>query len=376
MTTIREVQQELASSLGFGDRIIWDFYKSDQYEVLKTKIRELLPDQPKNQQAIEKIRKDLFTSVWKQTEDDSTDCCMVYVDEVGRVYQNFEPYINENVLPPGLMVLPNRGVYNFENGKVVLENYTTPNGTRGAIFLEKAQKGASYVGLGAAGISVAAMALPIAAPVVAGMACISFATGTMSGLLSAKNLVDRSNHEQSIQITDRDARGSWLGVACGVVGPTSLGATKYMTSMATAGKATTGIEFFANSMNITSIVLSGSGLGAGILDLILKYGEGDDISTLDVLQLAGSLVLFTHSLHNFQLASSITDNARNSHIKKYSDTLSNRQRKMFTKLSKETTRIHGRTQGKIDIIRNINDIPDRQYLNDLFKINKQLNQNK
>uniref|UniRef100_A0A1A9ZJL1 DUF4781 domain-containing protein n=1 Tax=Glossina pallidipes TaxID=7398 RepID=A0A1A9ZJL1_GLOPL len=387
MKTIREVQQELASSLGFGDRIIWDFYSVKHGSFLKEKIRELLPDQPKNQQAIEKMREDLFTSVWNQrkydngtlyscifyvavtndkepeqatefsihpvfrirkcvAEGDSTGCCMIYVDEIGRVYQNWESYINENVLPPGLMVVPNRGVYNFENGQVVLAIHTTPNGKPQAILLEQAQKGASVVGFGTACISLAAMALPIAAPVVAGAACVSLATGTMSGLLSATNLVDRRNHEQSIQITDRDARGSWLGVACGVAGPTSLGATKYMTRMATAGKATT------------------------------KYKDGDDISTLDVAQLAASLALFTHSVYNFQMASSIADNARNGHIEKYRESLSNRQRKMFNKLSKETTRIHGGTQGKIDIIRNINDIPDRQYLNDLFKINKQLNQNK
>uniref|UniRef100_A0ABK9MKE9 DUF4781 domain-containing protein n=1 Tax=Glossina morsitans morsitans TaxID=37546 RepID=A0ABK9MKE9_GLOMM len=363
------------------------------------------------------MREDLFTSVWKQrkydngtlyscifyvavtndkepeqatefsihpvfrtrkcvAEGDSTGCCMIYVDEIGRVYQNWESYINENVLPPGLMVAPNRGVYNFENGQVVLARYTTPNGKPQAIILEQAQKSASVVGFGAACISLAAMALPIAAPVVAGAACVSLATGTMSGLLSATNLVDRRNHEQSIQITDRDARGSWLGVACGVVGPTSLGATKYMTRTATAGKATTGLEFFVNSMNVTSTVLSGSGVGVGILDLILKYKDCDDISTLDVAQLAASLALFTHSVYNFQMASSIADNARNGHIEKYRESLSNRQRKMFNKLSKETTRIHGGTQGKIDIIRNINDIPDRQYLNDLFKINKQLNENK
>lgn len=47
---------------------------------------------------------------------------------------------------------------------------------------------------------------------------------------------------------------------------------------------------------------------------------------------------------------------------------------MFDKMSKETIRIRGSTQGKMDIIRGVNEIPDRQYLNDLFKINKQLNQ--
>uniref|UniRef100_A0A1A9ZJM6 DUF4781 domain-containing protein n=1 Tax=Glossina pallidipes TaxID=7398 RepID=A0A1A9ZJM6_GLOPL len=390
-------------------------YKADESQVLKKKIQELLPDQSKGQQSVIKRRDNLFQNVWKQrkyhygslfasifyvavtkdkrretefsihpvfrirkcvAEDDSTDCCMVYVDEEGRVYQNWQSYVNENVLPPGFMVAPPCGIYNFQNDQVVLANYITPNGTPEAKFLRKTQSRLSVVGFGAACVPIAATLLPIAAPIAAASSIVAVATGTISAIFSAKNLKDRSDHQQSIDITDRDARGSWLGVAGGVVGTTSLGATKYMTRMATAGKATTGLEFFVNSMNITSIVLSGSGVGVGILDLILKCDDGEDVSTLDVMQLAGSLVLFTHSVYNFQMASSIVDNARNSHIKKYSDALSNRQRKMFNKLSKETTRIRGGTQGKIDIIRNINDIPDRQYLNDLFKINKQLNQNK
>uniref|UniRef100_A0ABK9MK19 DUF4781 domain-containing protein n=1 Tax=Glossina morsitans morsitans TaxID=37546 RepID=A0ABK9MK19_GLOMM len=406
--TIRGVQQELALSLGFGDQIIWNFYSAGQGNVLEKKIRALLPDQTKGQQAIEKIREDLFTNVWKQriygngslfssifyvavtndkeaeqatefsihpvfrirkcvAEDDSTDCCMVYVDEEGRVYQNWQSYVNENVLPPGFMVAPHCGVYNFD--QVILETYITPKGTPGATFSRETQ---NVVGFVAACVPIAATLYPIAAA----STIIGVATWTMSGVLSATNLVDRSNHEQSIQITDRDARGSWLGVACGLLGPASLGATKYMTRMVEAGKVTTGLEFFVNSMNITSIVLSGSGLGVGILDLIFKYKDGGDISPLDVVQLAASLALFTHSVYNFQMASSIADNARNGHIEKYRESLFKRQRKIFDKYLKETARIRGDTQGKIDIIRHINDIPDRQFLNNLFKIDKQLNQNK
>lgn len=49
---------------------------------------------------------------------------------------------------------------------------------------------------------------------------------------------------------------------------------------------------------------------------------------------------------------------------------------MFDKMSKETLRIQGIKKGRMDIVRGVNEIPDKQYLNDLFKINKQLNQQK
>ncbi|KAI9576117.1 hypothetical protein GQX74_014600 [Glossina fuscipes] len=279
----------------------------------------------------------------ENTEGDSMGCCMIYVDEIGRVYQNWESYINENVLPPGIMVAPNRGVYNFENDEVVLRSYTTPNGKSKVMLWDTVQKATT---IATSCVSLAVSVLPISPPIVTAVNCFAYTMGTTSVFLSATNLVDRSNHEQSIDIIDRDARRSWLGIASGVVGITSLEATKCMTNMATAGKVTT------------------------------KYRDGDDISKLDVVQMAASLVLFTHSVYNFQMASSIAENARNGHIEKYRYSLYKRQRKIFDKYLNETVRIRGNTQGKIDIIRHINDIPDRQFLNNLFKIDKQLNQNK
>uniref|UniRef100_A0A1A9WDG7 DUF4781 domain-containing protein n=1 Tax=Glossina brevipalpis TaxID=37001 RepID=A0A1A9WDG7_9MUSC len=414
--TIRDLQNDFASYLGLDDIIVWDFYSAEQSDMLKKKIKVILPDQPKGQHIIEKMRSDLFQNVWNQrkyskgslyssifyvavtsqeraisatefsvhpvfrirkcvVEGDSRNCCMTYVDEIGRVYQNWKSYIDENVLPPGTMVVPHLGVYSYRNREVLLDICTTPNGQLGATVMRQAQTAGSCLGLGAAIVPIAALAFPIAAPVMAAASVVGVAVGTMSAIASAGNLIDRSNHEQSTDITDRDARGSWLGLAGGVVGATSIGATKYMKNLATAGKTTTGVEILINSVNITSVVLSGSGVATGILDLIVKYQDGDDTSALDVLQVSASLVLFTHSVYNFQMASTIVDNVRNGHINEYQRSLSNRQRKAFNKMSKETIRLRG-TQGKIDIIRNINDIPDRQYLNDLFKINKQLNQNK
>lgn len=49
-------------------------------------------------------------------------------------------------------------------------------------------------------------------------------------------------------------------------------------------------------------------------------------------------------------------------------------RRMFDKISKETIRTRGATRGKLDIIRNVNEMPSRQEFNDLYKINRQLNE--
>ncbi|KAM7358538.1 uncharacterized protein ACRADG_003475 isoform 2-T3 [Cochliomyia hominivorax] len=380
---------------------------------MKKKLKQLIPDREKEQKSIEKLRNTIFESVWAQRKytnktsvtylfyvmvtqetyynkvldstefschpvfrckkcdnySNSKNCCMIYVDETGRVYQNWKAFVEENVLPGGTMVAPRKGIYNFnENNEVILDIYCTPNGTTGAKVMSFAQTGSAVLGIGAACVPFAALALPIAAPVLATAGLIGLGIGAFTSITSVLNLVDRSKHEQSISITDSQARSSYVGVVGGAVGVVAAGATKAMTSMAAAGKATAGLEVFINGMNITSIVISGSGVASGVLDLLLKYNNGDKISKLDVMQLSASLFLFTHSVYNFQLASQIANEARTNSIQAYRKALSNRLRKMFDKMSKETMRICGNTLRKMDVIRSVNEIPDRQYLNNLFKV--------
>ncbi|XP_075145965.1 uncharacterized protein LOC142220623 [Haematobia irritans] len=418
--TIRDKQQTLAENCGFGKNVTWDHLPEKDSHIMKRKIENLIPDQEKGQKSIEEMRENIYQSVWAQRKytnrnsltsifyvmvtsekslnlapestkfschpifrcrkcvsgnSNSSNCCMVYVDETGRVYQNWKSFIEENLLPGGIMVAPRKGIYNFDkDNKVILDVYRTPNGTEGAQLLNAAQSGSAILGLGSACIPLAAaLSVPVAAPVMAAAGVVALGVGAFTSITSALNLIDRSKHEQSVAINDRQARASYLGVAGGVLGVASAGATRAMTSMAAAGKATMGIEALINGLNISSIVLSGSGVANGVLDLIFKFQDDDQISALDALQLSASLVLFTHSVYNFQLASNIANEARTNSIKSYRETLSNRQRRMFDKISKETIRIRGDTQGKIDIVRNINKIPERKYLNDLFKVNKNMN---
>ncbi|ALC43551.1 CG7730 [Drosophila busckii] len=304
----------------------------------------------------------------------SSDCCMIFVDEVGRVYQNWKAYVENNELPAGIMVAPRRGVYTLVQQKVMLENWQTPAGSTLHKALGHADKGAAFAGFGAALVPLAALIAPVAAPLMAGAAVVGLASAGYATLRSGSQLIDRSRHEQSINVTDRAARGQWIGVVAGGVGLGAAGATSVMTAATSAGREVSAITQMAvNGMNISSIMISGTGLANGIIDLVLKTQDGDDISAMDVLQLSASLVLFTHSVYNFKLASTIINETANSRIAGYRETLSNRQRKMFDKISKETIRTKGATQGRMDIIRNVNEMPSRQEFNDLYKINKDLN---
>lgn len=80
-----------------------------------------------------------------------------------------------------------------------------------------------------------AIFFPIAAPVILGATVISAATTIYSTVRSAINLSDRYDHEKSIALGNREARGGWIGIAGGVVGIGAAGATTGLKIAAVAG---------------------------------------------------------------------------------------------------------------------------------------------
>lgn len=82
-------------------------------------------------------------------------------------------------------------------------------------------------GLAATGITLAAVAsvpmLPIIATgaLVTGLSCAAYSVGR-----STFKLVDRSKHEQTINVTDNEARSHWFGLVAGAMGLGAGAATK------------------------------------------------------------------------------------------------------------------------------------------------------
>ncbi|XP_055840814.1 uncharacterized protein LOC129908383 [Episyrphus balteatus] len=308
--------------------------------------------------------------------DDSTDRCMVFIDEHANVYKNWNHFMETNFLPAGIALAPPKGVYVFEKDKLIVDSWITPANSVGHKAAATADVVAGVGGFAAAGGTLAALALPAIVPALPVLGAVCIVTGAYSSIRSGWNLWSRKDHEQSIGLKDSSARGAWLGVASGALAVSSSVATKSLAQLALAGKEVSLVrEVVVNGMNISTMLLSGTGVANGILDLLLKYSDDEEVTTLDVLQVAASLAIFTHSAYNFRLASTIVTQAQDSKVNAYRSELSNRQRKMFDKLTKETIRTRGASMGKTDVIRLINEVPDRQYLNDLNRINRNLNEN-
>lgn len=176
LRTVYEVQQDLATASTLSSQVVWDVLGPDQADVLKSKLACLYPDDTRacttkqelrsirrrNHDAA-KIRSKLFHNIWQQrrfsngvllhsiiyvivakeesvekakfshdytvhpifrtrrcqNSNSSNGCCMIFIDEQARVYQNWNDFVENNELPPGTMVAPARGCYSLDADSVV-----------------------------------------------------------------------------------------------------------------------------------------------------------------------------------------------------------------------------------------------------------------
>lgn len=395
--TIFEVQNDFARNSSHGMEIVWDSLSGEQSKILKEKIKCILPDDDQRQNEIEKSRNNLFQNVWAQrkhtnrvllsaiiyvmvTEErdyevakhstnfsfhpvirtrkclslnNSSGCCMIFIDEHSRIYQNWQQYLKNNILPGGIMVAPSNGIYSLnENDEVDLEICRTPNSNS----MRKLETAIGVGGIisGSAPLALS-MVMPIAAPIMLTATVVSLATSAYTVLRSATFLNDRYKHGQTTSLADREARSKWLGIAGGVAG---LGASGATNALAYANSAGRGVPLMAKvavgGVNVTSLVLSGSDIVNTVYDLYLSYDE--EPSSLDILQLASSLLVFTHSVNNLALVTKISTRGGSASLRR---AIRKQTRNSYDKIFTECMRM-GKNFTKMDLIRIVNNIPSKE----------------
>jgi hypothetical protein len=93
----------------------------------------------------------------------------LFIDFSGRVYEKWQDYLDNNLLPECVLCYPKDGVYSAAvNEAVEVEFGISPAGRTAAKVLKGFDIGGTALGLGATGAIVAAVVLPVALPVVAG----------------------------------------------------------------------------------------------------------------------------------------------------------------------------------------------------------------
>lgn len=205
----------------------------------------------------------------EDSDCDSEGCCMMFIDEQGRVYSNWRNYVFNNQLPKGTMIAPSQGIYRFTNDDesgVHLMVHPTPASRVKHRILKAGDTVATVSGLASTVPVAASLAMVISPPLLLGATVVGMTSAAYSTVRSAGSLFDRRQYGQSTSLRDSEARGNWLGVAGGVVG---LGATGATQALSLAADVNMGAQLAVKGINVSSIVLSGTGVANDAYDIYL-----------------------------------------------------------------------------------------------------------
>nr|XP_017028633.1 uncharacterized protein LOC108078975 [Drosophila kikkawai] len=356
--TVREVQQMFAELLCHGDDITWDLYSENQAEILKKKVKDFEDPQEKSRSLPYcYYNPGFFKSIWMQRQfnngqslsalffvmivdnisdpkeaeesrswslypvfrcrrcvDDNTgrnfssqECCMVYVTQY-ESFEDWDKFVKSTRLPKGYMVTPFRGVYKLIDGQVELKTYYIWE--RSNTVLPTGQD-----------------------------RCI-----TPKSLAAATKCPSHGGSADKIRVLD--------------VLPTSKLCVAASTSTSQAGNIKKGVYQVGllSGISIVHKVMEWRICSCDrILYLLLSQREGQKSS--DASELSDSLLLFTHTTKNLQLALDMIKE------QSYRNVLGNELKRVFDKISEESKRI----EGKVDLIRSANEVPSKSELDNMFK---------
>ncbi|XP_018403377.1 PREDICTED: uncharacterized protein LOC108780239 [Cyphomyrmex costatus] len=269
----------------------------------------------------------------------------LYIDVTGRVYKNWTDYKENNNLPESTMVLPKHGFYESDPHYLPTEDYST-------VWLEilespsckwktKLCKGIDFastvVGCGTIGLSIAALFTPLAPVVAISGVAAAGVTGVWSLSRNTHQLVDRSSHEESIHVLDREAFGHYLSMASTAFGLGAIGGTAIISNVAARGMSVNTLARVAfNTVQGGSLILSGIGIiyqGHFMYD---KYKKDKTVSVIDALNLATHLMFFYGSVVKVKFASDIIESTQGKVINDYKETLNTKRlRKKFNKIARQ-----------------------------------------
>ena len=296
-----------------------------------------------------------------------------FIDKYGRVYQNWQGFLDDNRLDGFWICVPRDGQYPI--GDDVVVDYINQT-ERGKILseLDSVSTGTNVVTsvFMTAGL-ILAMFPPtcfLGGPIIAVSTIVGFPGSAYATIRGVSKLVDRSQHDQSISLTDPEAREYWLNSATALLSVGQMATTEVLTSAAELGGVTnTGFRAVSTALNVTSVTVS----GFGVFNSFYVVSQKDEVTALDVFQLTSAIFFFTHAAVNTKTASGIIKDAQRKTIAAERKSLSTEHQEVFDKFQqghKETVepgKVH-EMHGNAEFIRNIKVIKDKGEFFSMFKI--------
>lgn len=168
-----------------------------------------------------------------------------FVDNTGRRYDSFQDWRENNQLPPGHMTYPEDGHLTAdEAGAVKLGEGNTPKtvDTFGEHVTSVLDTAALVGGIVAGGILIVGSG-GLATPIVVGAGAVAVGAGAWGAYRSGSELVDRSQHGQSINpLEDDQARNLWLNLGASALSVGAFGSAARLAQLGKAGRAIAPLE--------------------------------------------------------------------------------------------------------------------------------------
>ncbi|XP_050513531.1 uncharacterized protein LOC126889339 isoform X2 [Diabrotica virgifera virgifera] len=317
--------------------------------------------------------------VLRKCRQEEGEACRIFIDHNGRVYSNWQDYLKNNKLSESIMVLPLNGRYEVEDGTVLLEKHETPSCGVLNTVLRVGDISSMVAGLGSGFFMLAgAAASAIVPPVVIGA---GITAGVYSVTRSAFGLADKYTHDENLSIFNSEARGIYINILAGSLGFVGAGANMAVSQLISRGvNIGQGVGLAVNALSVANIGISGIGIinsSYDVFDMWINHKQAP--SALTILQLASSVLFFGNAVYNFRTVGQMIDETQGRVLEDYYDSLrSNRHRKTFDKLMKETIRQNdgNQVQGRAEVIKTIRNIGNKDdVFAALTRNNKLMNRN-
>lgn len=228
-----------------------------------------------------------------------------FIDTDGRVYSIWTSYLSDNKLPSCLICYPHDGEYQVNSSPQDFELAPSNRAELKHKMLNVLDKVGIAGTLGATVVGLATVAsLPVSGPLIAASAVVGGAAGVYGAGRSLATLVDRSKHEQSIDLKDRESLASYL---------TLMGSMTGLASYSLISQIGPLVRHSARIHNLCLLV-NGAIIGNNCYNLYKKYKRGDNITALECFQLSAAILFFTNSVVNHKTSESI---AKDEHFSEF-----------------------------------------------------------
>nr|XP_014289584.1 uncharacterized protein LOC106689213 [Halyomorpha halys]XP_014289585.1 uncharacterized protein LOC106689213 [Halyomorpha halys] len=216
-----------------------------------------------------------------------------FVDIFGRLYKNWDAFLNNNIFPRCVYCYPKNGFYSRDkDGNVQLDLAYSPACKKLKKFFKGVNIFCNILMTCSIGICLTSLAVPVAAPVLIGSAVAGVSSGVWTSARGATSLIDRKKHGQSLNILKKDARNEWLNLVSGILEAAGAGAWHYSRLIARSGQILSKVPRIVMSTIKTSSGISCSGLH--IINQILNVIENKELTPFDSAQLELSILFYFH----------------------------------------------------------------------------------